>query len=443
MTTARPEAQAPQQINSSAGGDPGDMDLLYRKVGWRLLPLLFACYFMAYLDRVNVGFAKLGMQAELGLSDAAYGLGAGIFFLGYVLFEVPSNLYLDRVGVRRTISRIMILWGAASMAMTLVQGPTSFYAIRFLLGVFEAGFAPGMLYYLTLWYPAERRARIIALVLLAGPIANIVGGPLSAWLMETFHGEVGMSGWRWMVLIEGFPAVALGIVALRWLTDRPEQAIWLTEEERGRLVAAAGRSGAGNGTSFGAALRDLRLYGYGLVYFCLISGLYTISFWLPTLLRDAGVRDIAMIGWLSAMPYVGAIIAMQVNARSSDRRQERHWHVVLPTCIGALGLAVAGFAGDLSLAFLGIGLAAIGTYAAYAVFWAIPTEALKGTSAAGGIAVVSSIGALGGFVSPAIIGLAKDLTGSLSAGLLTMSVVLVLGAAACAFALPKKKNTDV
>ncbi|MBN4096000.1 MFS transporter [Methylobacterium sp. OT2] len=413
---------------------------LYRKVGWRLLPFLLACYVLAYLDRVNVGFAKLGMQSELGLSDAAYGLGAGIFFIGYVLFEVPSNLLQARIGARRTIGRIMLLWGLASMAMMFVQGPWSFYALRFVLGVFEAGFAPGMLFYLTGWYPAERRGQIMAVVLLAGPVGNILGGPLSGWLISSFHGANGLSGWQWMFLIEGLPAVLLGIAAFYYLPDRPAEAGWLTRDEGRRIVAALDAPGNRSEASLAVALRDPRLYAYGLVYYCLISGLYTVSFWLPTLLRDAGIRDIAAIGWLSVVPYLVAVGAMLANARSSDRRRERRWHVMLPTCAGAVGLAVAALAGNLPVAFLGIGLATVGTYAAYAVFWTVPTASLKGTAAAGGIALINSIGALGGFVSPAVIGLAKDLTGSLSAGLLAMAGLLALGAVACAFALAERRR---
>ena len=422
--------------------EPDSTTALYRKVGWRLLPFLLSCYVVAYLDRVNVGFAKLGMQSELGLSDVVYGLGAGIFFVGYVLFEVPSSLLQTRIGVRRTISRIMVLWGLASMAMVFVQGPRSFYALRFVLGVCEAGFAPGMLFYLTGWYPAERRAQIMAVVLLAGPVGNIIGGPLSGWLIASFHGGGGLSGWQWMFFIEGLPAVLLGVAAFFYLTDRPEEAGWLTRDESRRIVAALDAPGDRGEASLAAALRDPRLYAYGLVYYCLISGLYTVSFWLPTLLRDAGIRDIATIGWLSVVPYLVAVGAMLANARSSDRRRERRWHVMLPTCAGAAGLAVAALAGNLPVAFLGIGLATVGTYAAYAVFWTVPSAALKGTAAAGGIALINSIGAFGGFVSPAVIGLAKDLTGSLSAGLLVMAVLLALGAVASAFVLTERSRSD-
>ncbi|WP_234732258.1 MFS transporter [Acidocella facilis] len=330
------QQQVSQQAATIKAPSPEGTAKLYRKVAWRLLPFLLACYVLAYLDRVNVGFAKFGMHSELGLSDAAYGLGAGIFFVGYVLFEVPSNLLQERIGVRRTISRIMILWGLASMAMVFVQGPWGFYALRFLLGVFEAGFAPGMLFYLTCWYPAERRAPILAAVLLAGPVGNIIGGPLSGWLIASFQGSTGLSGWQWMFLIEGLPAVLLGVVAFFYLTDRPGDASWLTHDERRRIADALDAPGAGSEASFAAALRDPRLYAYGLIYYCLISGLYTVSFWLPTFLRDAGIRDISAIGWLSAVPYLAAVGAMLANACSSDRRCERRWHVVLPTCVGAL-----------------------------------------------------------------------------------------------------------
>ena len=273
---------------ATPGADPR-LGPLYRKITWRLLPFLLLCYVFAYLDRIN-GFAKLQMQQDIGISDAVYGLGAGIFFLGYVMFEVPSNLLLARIGARRTISRIMVLWGLTSASMLFVQGEWSFYVLRFMLGVFEAGFAPGMIFYLTYWYSQSRMAGVMAVVMLAGPIGGIVGGPVSAWIMTAFSGAHGLDGWQWMFLLEGLPCVLIGIVAYRYLDDKPAQAKWLSAEEKA-LLAADLDARSGQQHAFRQVLRDPAIYGMALTYFCLICGIYAVSFWLPTLLKLAGVKD--------------------------------------------------------------------------------------------------------------------------------------------------------
>ncbi|SPU51031.1 transporter [Bordetella trematum] len=276
---------------------------LYDKITWRLLPFLLLCYVFAYLDRVNIGFAKLQMQADIGLSDAAYGLGAGIFFLGYVLFEVPSNLLLNRIGARRTISRIMVLWGLTSAAMLFARDEYTFYALRFLLGVFEAGFAPGMIFYLTYWYSQSRMAGVMAVVMLAGPIGGMFGGPVSTWIMSAFNGDHGLAGWQWMFLLEGLPCVLLGVIAFFTMTDRPEQAKWLNAEEKALLASDLNRRGeAAAAQPFRAVLRNPTVYRLAATYFCLICGIYAVSFWLPTLLKLAGITDLRAIGWYSARP---------------------------------------------------------------------------------------------------------------------------------------------
>lgn len=327
--------------SSLSGAGVGGGAGIYRKVSWRLLLFLLFCYVLAYLDRVNIGYAKLGMQPALGLSDAAYGLGAGIFFVGYVLFEVPSGLWQVRVGVRRTIGRTMLLWGLTSVATIFVRGEYSFYALRFLLGVFEAGFAPGMLFYLSCWFPRARRAQIMAVVPLAGPVSNVFGGPVSTAILSGLDGMAGLAGWQWMFIVEDVPSVLAGLAAFFWLTDTPQDAAWLTADERSILVAALERDEGKATGSFAAAVRDPRTYGFAAVYFCLISGLYTVSFWLPTLLREAGVHNVVLVGWLSAVPYLAAVAAMLLNARWSDRSGERRWHVAVPAALGAAGLAVA------------------------------------------------------------------------------------------------------
>ncbi|MCW2240481.1 MFS transporter [Azospirillum canadense] len=408
---------------------PGNCASTFRKINVRLLPFLLLCYVLAYLDRVNIGFAKLAMQSEAGIGDAVYGLGAGIFFVGYFLFEVPSNLLQTRIGVRRTISRIMVLWGCCSVAMIFVRGPYSFYTLRFLLGVFEAGFAPGMLLYLTLWYPAAQRARIMAFVLLAGPVSNIIGGPVSGFAISMLDGVAGLAGWKWLFIVEGLPSVVVGITAFFYLDDRPKDARWLTDAERQQVAQALSATERGAQGSFLAALRNPRVYALAMVYFSTICGLYTASFWLPTLLREAGVTNLRTIGYITAIPYIGAVVAMLLNARSSDLKGERRLHYVVPSLAGAAGLAMAAFdPHNLVVAMIGLGLATIATYAAYSVFWAAPTSAFKGTAAAGGIALINCIGALGGFVSPTVIGFVKDLTGSLGGGLFAMAAIIGLGA---------------
>ncbi|WP_447919273.1 MFS transporter [Achromobacter aegrifaciens] len=410
------------------GADPR-LAPLYRKITWRLLPFLLLCYVFAYLDRINIGFAKLQMQQDIGISDAVYGLGAGIFFLGYVIFEVPSNLLLTRIGARRTISRIMVLWGLTSASMLFVQGEWSFYVLRFMLGVFEAGFAPGMIFYLTYWYSQSRMAGVMAVVMLAGPIGGIVGGPVSAWIMTALSGAHGLDGWQWMFLLEGLPCVLLGVVAYRYLDDKPAEARWLSADEKALLAADLDTRGAQQKHAFKQVLRDPAIYGMALTYFCLICGIYAVSFWLPTLLKLAGVQDTMEIGLYSAIPYIAAAAFMLWFARSSDRMQERRWHTLVPALLAGLSLCVASAAPtQFALSLTAITLATGFMWASYTVFWAIPSQYLKGEAAAGGIALINSIGLLGGFLSPSIIGWSKQATGSLAGGLYVISALLVAGA---------------
>lgn len=412
---------------ATPGADPR-LGPLYRKITWRLLPFLLLCYVFAYLDRINIGFAKLQMQQDIGISDAVYGLGAGIFFLGYVMFEVPSNLLLARIGARRTISRIMVLWGLTSASMLFVQGEWSFYVLRFMLGVFEAGFAPGMIFYLTYWYSQSRMAGVMAVVMLAGPIGGIVGGPVSAWIMTAFSGAHGLDGWQWMFLLEGLPCVLIGIVAYRYLDDKPAQAKWLSAEEKALLAADLDARSGQQKHAFRQVLRDPAIYGMALTYFCLICGIYAVSFWLPTLLKLAGVKDTMEIGLYSAVPYIAAAAFMLLFARSSDRMQERRWHTLVPALLAGVALCVATTAPtQFALSLAAITLATGFMWASYTVFWAIPSQYLKGEAAAG-IALINSIGLLGGFLSPSIIGWVKESTGSLAGGLYAISALLVAGA---------------
>lgn len=402
---------------------------LYRRLNWRILPFLLICYLFACLDRLNIGFAKLQMQSALGFSDAVYGLGAGIFFLGYVLFEVPSNLLLPRIGARRTIARILVLWGITSAAMLFVRSATTFYGLRFLLGVFEAGFAPGMIFYLTYWYGEARMARAIAIVMIAGPLSGVVGGPLSTWAMTTFNGTLGLAGWQWMFLIEGLPCIVLGVVAWFVLVDRPADARWLSDDEKRTLAASLGSAKAPH-HSFAQVAKDPRVYWMAAAYFCLICGIYVVNFWLPTILKADGVTDTMRIGLYSTIPYLAAVAGMVLGGRSSDRRRERRWHSALPALAGGVALAVAALAsGHLATSLIFMTIATMMMWVSYTVFWAIPSDYLKGDTAAGGIALINTIGLLGGFLSPTIIGFAQSATGSLQAGLFVMVALLVIGAA--------------
>lgn len=345
-----------------------------------------------------------------------------------MLFEVPSNLLLPRIGARRTISRIMVLWGLTSASMLFVRNEPTFYALRFLLGVFEAGFAPGMIFYLTYWYGQARMARVMAIVMLAGPVGGVIGGPLSTWIMTAFTGTHGLAGWQWMFLIEGLPCVVLGVIAWFFLTDRPADATWLTDDEK-RVLAVDLAAPAAQHHSFLQVAKDVRVYLMALAYCCVICGIYAVSFWLPTILKTDGVTDTMMIGLYSAIPYVAAAIGMIVIGRSSDRHRERRWHSAIPALIGAIALAGATFAsGRLAISLTCMTIATAMLWASYTVFWAMPSEYLKGDGAAGGIALINTIGLAGGFLSPTIIGWTKSVTGSMQAGLLVMVALLLLGA---------------
>jgi D-galactonate transporter len=404
---------------------------LYARVSWRLLPFLFLCYVVAYLDRVNVGFAKLQMQADLQFSDTVYGLGAGIFFVGYFLCEVPSNLLMLRVGARRWIARIMASWGLLSAAMLFTSSPVSFYVMRFLLGVAEAGFFPGVILYLTYWYPAQRRARIVAVFMSGVAMAGVVGGPLSGWIMSHFAGSGGLAGWQWLFLLEGLPAVALGVLTLALLDDGIDDANWLDDEEKALLKHELARDGApraqwGLRHVFGSS----RVWILALVYFLLVMGLYGVGFWLPQLIRNSGVQDVLDIGLLTAIPYGIAALAMILVARHSDRTGERRWHVALAAFIGAAALmASTHYANNPVLALAALSVATAGILSTFPVFWSIPTAMLGGSAAAAGIAMINSLGNLAGFASPYLVGAIKDATHSTANGMLLIAASLAAGGA--------------
>lgn len=402
----------------------------YNKVGWRLIPFLLLCYVVAYLDRVNVGFAKLQMLQDLKFSETVYGLGAGIFFIGYFLFEVPSNVILHRVGARIWIARIMVTWGVISAAMMFVESATSFYVMRFLLGVAEAGFFPGIILYLTYWYPAARRARMTALFMSAIALSGVVGGPLSGWIMQRFAGMHGLAGWQWLFVLEGLPSVVIGIVTLFYLDDRIDHAKWLTLEEKALLQRnMVVENASKQDLSIGAVFTDPRVWLMSLIYFSFVMGLYGVSFWLPTIIKATGVKDAIQIGLLTAIPYGSAVVAMIVVSRSADRTRERRWHIALPALLGAVGLVLSAVWGQNTvLAMTALTLATMGILTTLPLFWSLPTSFLAGAGAAAGIALINSLGNLAGFVSPFAVGWLKDLTQSTNAGMYLLAASMVLGA---------------
>ena len=405
-------------------------DSVYARVSRRIVPLIMLCYVVAYLDRVNVGFAKLQMSQALNFSETVYGLGAGIFFIGYFLFEVPSNLLMNKIGARIWIARIMITWGLISGAFAFVQTPTQFYVMRFLLGLAEAGFYPGIILYLTYWYPSHRRARIVAMFMAAIPISGIFGNPLSGWIMSAFHDHSGWQGWQWMFVIEAIPAVLVGLLVLWKFDDSIRKAKWLSEDEKQILEAniAADNKGKTEHPGIGKVFSDLRVWGMSLIYFAFVMGQYGLTFWMPTLVKNAGVKDTFMVGVLSAIPYICAAITMVLIGRSADARRERRWHLVVPALMGAVGFAVVATAGNnVALSVVFLSLAAAGVLTCAPLFWSLPTAFLQGTAAAAGIAAINSVGNLAGFVSPYMIGALKDMTGSTATGMYALAGVLVLG----------------
>ncbi|MBD8554565.1 MFS transporter [Rhizobium sp. CFBP 8762] len=398
-----------------------------RKITYRIVPFIMLLYFIAFLDRVNIGFAALTMNQDLGFSSTIYGVGAGIFFLGYFLFEVPSNLILDKVGARIWIARVMISWGIVSGLMAFVQGTTSFYTLRFLLGVAEAGFFPGIILYLSYWFPGRRRAAVTAIFMAAAPLSTVLGSPISGALLE-MDGFLGLHGWQWMFLIEAAPAVILGVVVLFYLTDRPEVAKWLTTEERDWLVntmnAERAAKGSGAKHSILAGLADVRVIALALVYFGTSAGLYTLGIWAPQIIKQFGMSSI-QVGFINAIPGIFAVVAMVLWARHSDKTGERTWHVVGACMLAAAGLAFATGATTIVTVLIALTLVNIGVSCAKPPLWSMPTLFLSGPAAAAGIATINSIGNLGGFVGPSMIGWIKDLTGSFAGGLYFVAGLLV------------------
>jgi D-galactonate transporter len=420
-------------VNADASSDALLEATALRKITWRIMPFLFLVYVLSYLDRVNIGYAKLQFTGDLGLSNAAYGLGAGIFFFGYFVFEVPSNLLLKKFGARATIARITMLWGLLSCLMMFVRSETMFYVLRFFLGVAEAGLVPGVVLYLTFWFPSDRRARMVAVFMAAIPVAGIIGAPLSGFLMSALHDAHGLRGWQWMFLIEGIPSILAGFWALAVLRNTPAEAAWLSTDEKRVITSRLARensaaTAAGAEHSLAVALRAGRFWLLTLIYFCLVAGNAGFSFWLPQIVKDLGVTNLVTNGFVTAIPYLAAGIGMILIGRSSDITGERRWHYAICCFIGAAGLlGSASVTNSIPLAVTGLSIAYIGILAGFGIFWSMSTTFLQGTAAVAGIAVINSIANLAGYVSPYVLGIVKDATHSVTFGLVLIAGALTVG----------------
>ena len=410
------------------------------KVAWRFIPFLILCYFVAYLDRVNVGFAKLTMDAELNLSETAFGFGAGVFFLAYFLFEVPSNIILDKVGARRWIARIMLSWGVISGAMAFIpeiaratglSAEHTFYLLRILLGFAEAGFFPGIIFFLTLWFPASYRARIVGYFMAAVPLSSALGSPVSAWMLG-FDGTSALHGWQWLFILQALPSIVLGFVTFLYLTDRPADATWLDAEGRRwlqrRLALEDTRREHVSPASTLASLYDYRVLALSLVYFGAVACLYGVSFWLPTIVKGFGV-SIAATGWINAIPYVVGFVGMVWWGMRSDREGERTMHLAVALTLAAIGIGGSAFLGQPVAKMIALTVGAFGVFASLPIFWTLPTAFLAGAAVAPGIAAINSIGNLSGYFGPFIMGWIKDLTGSFTWGLVTIAACAVVALA--------------
>jgi D-galactonate transporter len=411
----------------------------YSKVAWRLLPFLFLCYVFAYLDRVNVGFAKLQMMSDLGLSEAVYGMGAGVFFAGYLMFEVPSNIVMLKVGARKWITRIMVTWGLISAAMMFVSTPASFYALRFLLGVAEAGFFPAILLYLTYWFPASRRGKVTALFMTGIPMSGVIGGPLSGLIMSTMDGAGGYHSWQWVFVLEAIPTIILGCMAWFYLDDKVSDAKWLDEREKSLIDHELSQDKQGSHLhSLRDGLVNPRVWLLSSIYLFYTMGLYGISFWLPTIIKASGVQSSFDIGMLTSIPYAAATVTMILVGRSSDQRRERRWHLALAGVAGAVGLTwSAAYADNTAIAMFALTLATMGIITTISQFWLLPPAVLTGAAAAAGIALANSVGSVSGMIAPYMLGVVKTMTNSTNAGVIAIAVCLLIGCA-LTFALPAK-----
>lgn len=415
-------------------------DALYRKVNWRIIPLFIVCFLFAYLDRVNISFAKLQMQSDLGFSETVYGLGASLFFVGYFLFEVPSNVLLHKIGARVWIARIMVTWGITSACMMFVHNEFWFYTLRFLIGVMEAGFVPGVLYYFTQWYPGNRRARVNAYFKSSICLCGIVGGPLAGFILGHFDGVYGLAGWKWLFLLEGLPSVVLGFVVLWLLSDKIEDAHWLSgDEKKVMLERMASEPKPESSSSFADVWKLPTTYVMSVIYLCLVMALTGLLFWMPQLIKSAGVADTFDIGLLTMIPYLIAAAGNLMIGYSSDKRAERRWHMAGCALLTAAGyLLCAWFPGQLLPLMVGMSMIMTGIIAWMPIFWTIPPRFLTGLAAAAGIALINSLGQLGGVIAPFMVGRIKDLSGSATPALYVLSGVCVLATMLVIWGIPAR-----
>lgn len=416
---------------------------VYRKIIWRLIPFLFLCYVLNYIDRVNISFASLQFREDLGISTAAYGFGVGIFFVGYVLFEVPSNLMLQRFGARTTIMRIMVAWGLVSISTMFVTSATQLYVVRVLLGIAEAGFFPGVVFYLTLWFPSALRARIMAMFVVAIAVAGVFGGPASGFIMSSMTDLGGLRGWQWLFLLEGIPPVIAGIAAYFLLSNGPRDANWLSADEKALVIAdltaeTKARASSKHG-SFLSAARDPRLYAIAGAWFTIAWCGSVINYWSPAIIRNSGISDTLTIGFLSAIPYAVGALGMLIINNHSDIKLERRWHYACSAGTAALAIGLLPLAANTwQLAIVLLTMLSVGYLASVALFWSIPTAYLSTGAAAGSIALISSLGQLGGLTAPNIIGWTQHITGNFAAGFYTVAFGMVLGTGIMLIAVPAR-----
>jgi sugar phosphate permease len=416
--------------------EPTD-EATYSKVTWRLMPFLFLCYILAYVDRVNVGFAKLLMQQDLGMTEAVYGAGAGIFFIGYFFFEVPANMMMRKLGARRWLGPIMIVWGVMSALTMFSRGAVSFYALRFCLGIVESGFFPGVILYLTYWYTGKHRAKMVAAFMAAVPLSSVCAGPVSGWILKSLGGVGHLAAWQWLFLVEGIPSLLIGVATLYFLPDGPMKAKWLTPPERKIILdrlaeeeAAKATTGVA-GHTMADAFRSPAVWWMCLVYFGIVMGNYGLVFWLPQLIKDTLTKDPLMIGWVSVLPWGASTVAMIWAGHHSDKTGERRWHIALACMLGAVAFAASGIPGISGpLGLVALTFAAMGIETGIALFWSLPTGLLSGAAAAAGIAWINSVGNLAGYVSPHVVGIIRDKTHSTAPALFMLSGAALISALA-------------
>ncbi|MDL5038887.1 MFS transporter [Comamonas resistens] len=447
-------ASATPRLHTSSPEIEAD-NALYSKISWRLLPLLLICYMVAYLDRINIGYAQIQMKQTLDFGDAAYGFGAGLFFIGYFLFEVPSNLLLEKIGTRKTLMRIMVVWGIIATAMAWVTTPLQFYVARFLLGAFEAGFFPGVILYFTYWYPSARRGRVISIFLSAVMGMAVVAGPLCGAILKYMNGIDGLHGWQWLFLIQGPPAIILGLILYRYLQDKPADAQWLSDAEKARLqYNIANDTGLGGGhhgghkashansTTLGQLLRDPKVYALSLVYFMMHGATYLFVFWMPTVIQGLGVEDVLRVGVYSALPFIAGLIGMIAFGASSDKYRERRWHLFIATGMAIAGLIVTlQMHGHLEGSLIALAFTLVGLAALPPLFFALVSDYLTPAVAAGGIALISSLGNLGSAASPTLAGLLTQYTGNRQYSIYLVLVMLVISIIVLMAATIRKAKT--